>query len=114
MKKILLIALLFCLQSCVAQNVFEDADYQAPTEPVLICTVDAIQNNTAWIYTRDFKVKYEVDAKGLKLHNEYIFSLYVEPGQNTRGGKAKIKWFAITPEQAKADIRQLMSSSNKI
>lgn len=111
MKKIILVAIFFCLQSCVAQNVFEEGEYIAPKEPILICTVDAIQDDTAWIYTRKFKVEYQVDAKGLELHKEYLLSLFVEPGSGPRGGKAKIRWFTVTPEQARKDAREKVKNS---
>jgi hypothetical protein len=111
MKKLFFLAILFCLQGCVAQNVFEDGDYQPQNEVILRMTVDWIKNDTARIVTEHFKIKYEVDSKDLEPGKQYLFKLLLAHCDHCEVRRAKIIWKAVTPKQAEADMRELTNKS---
>ena len=109
MKKLILLLLLLSLTSCVAQQF----PYVEPTyskEVILPLTVGEIQDDTAWLYTETFKVKYEVDLGEFEIGKKYLFKLWVYPHDEQRHRRAKISWFFIHPDQAKIDIQEKMKS----
>lgn len=108
MKKLLLSLCALCFTSCGAQQ-FEEWEAIEPIELVLPLVVGEIQNDTAWLYTENFQVKYEVDLGKFEIGKKYVFKLFRYP-DGERGGKAKIIWFRIHPDQAAKDIREKMKS----
>ena len=113
MKRLLLFILIaLSAQGCIGQQpFFEDVEPQKPNVQILVMNVKEIQNDVAWIYTKSFEVRYEVEAEGLEIGKEYLFKISIHPCDSCRSRKADIHWFTKTPEQAKKDARELVKKS---